>query len=216
MLEQRATARMLVRNLYRWLICETEKPKAKLIAPLVESFSKDYDVLKLVETMLRSNLFFSAVAYRRRIKCPVEFALGIIKPLEEVVSTTQLAQDLADIGQNLYHPPTVKGWTGGRHWLNSATMVGRHNLALALLQGSWPYADTLNPWAVAKKHGCSTPESAARFLLDLFLQGDLGPDVRDALLKTIQTPAGAGGDDPAGVVRRFAHKIVTLPEFHLA
>jgi len=216
LLEQRATAWTLVRKLYRWLICETEEPNAGLMTPLVESFSKNYDILKLVEKMLRSNLFFSPAAYHRRTKCPVEFALGIVKPLEEVVSTTQLAQDLAGIGQNLYHPPTVKGWTGGRHWINSATMVGRHNLALALMRGSGPYADKLNPWAVAKKHGRSTPESAARFLLDLFLQGDLGPDVRDALLKKIQTPAAADGDDPAGTLRRFAHEIVTLPEFHLA
>ena len=215
-LEQPATARTLVRKLYRWLICETAEPDPKLIAPLAQSFAKDYDVLKLVETMLRSNLFFSRVAYRRRIKCPVEFALGIVKGLEGVVSTTQLGQDLADLGQNLYHPPTVKGWTGGRHWINSATLVRRHNLAMALLRGSGPYANKLNPWAVAKKHGCSTPESAARFLLDLFLQGDLGPDVRDALLKKIQTPAAADGDDPAGTLRRFAHEIVTLPEFHLA
>ena len=213
LLEQRATARTLVRKLYRWLICETEEPNAGLMRPLVESFSKNYDILKLAEKMLRSNLFFSPAAYRRRTKCPVEFALGIVKPLEEVVSTTQLAQDLAGIGQNLYHPPTMKGWTGGRHWINSATMVGRYNLALALMRGSGPYADKLNPRAVAKKHGFSTPESAARFLLDLFLQGDLGPDVRDALLKKIQTPAG---DDPAGTLRRFAHEIVTLPEFHLA
>ena len=213
LLEQRATAWTLVRKLYRWLICETEEPNAGLMRPLVESFSKNYDILKLAEKMLRSNLFFSPAAYRRRTKCPVEFALGIVQPLEEVVSTTQLAQDLAGIGQNLYHPPTMKGWTGGRHWINSATMVGRYNLALALMRGSGPYADKLNPRAVAKKHGCSTPESAARFLLDLFLQSDLGPDVRDALLKKIQTPAG---DDPAGTLRRFAHKIVTLPEFHLA
>jgi uncharacterized protein (DUF1800 family) len=215
-LEQPATARNLVCKLYRWLICETEQPNVTLIKPLAESFAKDYDILKLVEKMLRSNLFFSPVAYRQRIKCPVEFALGIVKGLEGVVSTTQLGQDLADLGQNLYNPPTVKGWAGGRHWINSATLVGRYNLALALLRGSGPYGNKLNPWAIAKKHGCSTPKSATRFLLDLFLQSDLEPDVRDALLKTIQTSAGAGGDDPAGTLRHFAHEIVTLPEFHLA
>jgi uncharacterized protein (DUF1800 family) len=214
-LEQPATAQTLVHKLYRWLICETEEPHPKLIAPLAKSFVKDYDILKLVEKMLRSNLFFSPVAYRRRIKCPVEFALSIVKPLEGVISTTQLAQDLADLGQNLYHPPTVKGWTGGRHWINNSTMVGRHNLALALLKGSEAYGDKLNPWTVAKKHGCSTPESATGFLLDLFLQGDLEPDVRGALQKTIGTPSDAAGD-PAGTVRRFAHAVVILPEFHLA
>ena len=215
-LAQPATARTLVCKLYRWLICETEEPDTKLIAPLAQSFAKDYDILKLVEKMLRSNLFFSSMAYRRRIKCPIEFALGVVKPLGEVVSTTQLAQDVADIGQNLYHPPTVKGWTGGRYWINSTTLVGRNNLALALLQGSGPYGDKLAPYALAEKHGCSTPESAAGFLLDLFLQGDLEPGVRDALLKTIQTPANESGSGPADIVRRFAHAVVTLPEFHLA
>ena len=215
-LEQPATAQTLVYKLYRWLICETDEPNPKLIAPLAKSFAKDYDILKLAEKMLRSNLFFSPAAYRRRIKSPVEFAMSIVKGLEGVISTTQLAQDLADLGQNLYNPPTVKGWIGGRHWINSATMVGRHNLALTLLQGSGPYGDKLNPWTVAKKHGCSTPESSARFLLDLFLQGDLGPDVRGALQKTIGTPVNTGDGDPAGTVRRFAHAVVILPEFHLA
>ncbi|MHC4654598.1 MAG: DUF1800 domain-containing protein [Planctomycetota bacterium] len=215
-LKQRATAQTLVHKLYRWLICETEGPDAKLIAPLAKSFTKDYDILKLVEKMLRSNLFFSPVAYRRRIKCPVEFALGIIKGLEAVVSTTQLAQDLANLGQNLYHLPTAKGWIGGRHWINSATMVGRHNLALTLLQGSGPYGDKLNPWTVAKKHGRSTPQSTARFLLDLFLQGDLESNVRDTLPKIARASSVAGGGDSSEPVRHFAHAIVTLPEFQLA
>jgi uncharacterized protein (DUF1800 family) len=214
-LEQPAAAQMLVRKLYRWLICETEEPNPKLIDPLAQFFVKDYNILKLAGKMLRSNLFFSPAAYRRRIKCPVEFALGIVKPLEEVVSTTQLAQDLADIGQNLYHPPTVKGWTGGQHWINNATMAGRNNLALAILKGSGPYGDKLNPRAVAEKHGCSTPESAADFILDLFLQGDVAAGVRSALQKTAGEPFDAGGD-PADIVRSFAYSVVTLPEFHQA
>jgi len=184
-LKQPATSQMLVRKLYRWLISETEQPNAAMITPLAESFAKDYDILKLTETMLRSNLFFSRAAYRRRIKCPAEFAMGIVKALEAVVSTTQLAQDLAGLGQNLYNPPTVNGWTGGQHWIDSTTLVGRHNLALALLRGSGPYADKLNPWIVANKHGCSTLKSAIQFLLDLFLQSDLAPDVYDNILGTI-------------------------------
>ena len=216
LLEHPATAQTLVRKLYRWLICETEEPNPKLIAPLAQSFAEDYDTLKLVEKMLRSNLFFSPAAYRRRIKCPVEFALSIVKPLEEVVSTTQLAQDIANLGQNLYHPPTVQGWTGGRHWINSTTMTGRHNLALALLQGSGPYGDKLNPWVIAKKHGASTRESATGFLLDLFLQGDLAPDARSTLQKTTGAPSDAEGGDITDTVRRFVHAVVTLPEFHLA
>jgi uncharacterized protein (DUF1800 family) len=198
------------------LISEAEEPDPKLIGSLAESFGRDYNVLRLVERMLRSNLFFSPVAYRRRIKCPVEFALGIVNGLEGTVSTTQLGQDLAALGQNLYHPPTVKGWAGGRHWMNSATVVGRCNLALSLLGGSELYADKLNPWAIAKKHGFTTAKSATRFLLELFLQGDLDSGVYDDALKTTQAGVDADSNDAETRVRRFAHTVVTLAEFHLA
>ncbi|MFH1921492.1 MAG: DUF1800 family protein, partial [Planctomycetota bacterium] len=114
-LEQPATPQLLVRKLYRWLICETHQPDDALLAPLAASFAEDYDTGKLVETMLRSNLFFSPPAYRQRIKCPVEFALGIVKGLEGMIPTARLGSDLAALGQNLYHPPTAGGWEGGRY-----------------------------------------------------------------------------------------------------
>ncbi|MCP4610773.1 MAG: DUF1800 domain-containing protein [Planctomycetes bacterium] len=216
MLKQPATAQMLVKKLYSLLICETEEPNATMINPLAESFAKDYNIMKLIETMLRSNLFFSHVAYRRRIKNPIEFALGIVKALEGVVSTTQLADDLAGLGQNLYNPPTANGWAGGRNWIDSATLVGRSNLALALLKGSEPYGNKLNPKVLANKHGCSTLKSEAQLLLDLFLQSDLAPDVHESILKTLQSPPGIGSDDEEATLRRFTHTVVTLPEFHLA
>jgi len=215
-LKQPATSQMLVKKLYRLLICETEEPNAAMINPLAETFAKDYDIMKLTETMLRSNLFFSQAAYRRRIKSPIEFTMGIVKAMEGIISTTQLADDLAGLGQNLYNPPTANGWAGGRHWIDSATLVGRSNLALALLKGSEPYGDKLNPRVLASKHGCSTLKSATKLLLDLFLQSDLASDVHKSILKTAQAALGNNSDDEEAILRRFTHAVVTLPEFHLA
>jgi uncharacterized protein (DUF1800 family) len=215
-LEQPATSRLAVRRMYRWLISETDEPDDALIAPLAEPFARDYSVSRLAESMLRSNLFFSQAAYRRRIKCPVEYAVGIAKAMEEVVSTTNLAEDAAGLGQDLCHPPTVKGWAGGRHWINSATVVGRQNLAQSLLAGGDRYGGKLDPWSVAQKHGFATPESAARFLLDLFVQGDVEPGVREALLGTVPASATNGDDGLKAAWRGFAHAVITLPEFHLA
>jgi len=211
-LARSATPRLLVRKIYRWLISEAAEPADALIEPLAGSLAEGYDVSKLVETMLRSNLFFSPAARRRRIKGPVEFALGVVRGLEGMVPTMQLGEDLAALGQDLYHPPTVKGWPGGRHWINHSTLIGRSNLAQALLAGAKPYGAKLDPLAVAEKHGHSDPQSAGRFLLDLFLQGDVQADVAEALLKTA-APADA---DPSRRLRRIAHAVVTLPEFQLA
>jgi uncharacterized protein (DUF1800 family) len=215
-LEQPATSQMLVRRLYRQLICETQEPGEPLIATLAEVFAREYRVSKLVETMLRSNLFFSQRSYRQRIKSPVEFALGVVRALEGMVSTTQLVQAVADLGQDLCHPPTIKGWKGGRYWINTATLMGRSGLARAILQGEEPYGGKLDPWAVARKYGHVTPESAARFLVELFLHGDVEPAIRDALSPDMPA-AGTGSDAERGTaLRRLAHAIVTLPEYHLA
>ncbi len=161
--------------------------------------------------MLRSNLFFSGQSYRQKVKGPIEFAIGITKALESMVSATQLAQDVAGLGQDLCRPPTVKGWAGGRYWISTATLVGRQNLAAALLRTGEPYGGKLDPWAVAQRHGNATPEAAAKFLLELFLQDDLEPDVRKAL----PSPT-ADSDGPPAALRRFAYNVLTLPEYQLA
>jgi uncharacterized protein (DUF1800 family) len=215
-LGQPATAQSLVGKLYRWLVSETDAPGQGLIAPLAESFAKDYDVQKLVEKILRSNWFFSPAAYRQRIKSPVEFALGIVRPLEELVPTVHLGRDLAALGQNLYQPPSSQGWPGGRMWINKATVLGRANLALALLAGSGPYGDKIDPAAVARRHSFLTPPAAGRFLLDLFLQGDVEPKVAEGLLATAAEPPASAEGDASRRLRLLAHGAVTLPEFQLA
>lgn len=213
-LQQPAVARLLVRRLYRWLVSETEDPDDERLAPLTELLSKGYDFGRLVEVMLRSNLFFSPAAYRQRVKSPVEYALNIVKGLEGVVPTPPLGHVLADLGQALGVPPTVHGWEGGRAWINSFTLIGRAKLAEALLSGKPPFGGRLNPAAVARRHGHHTPATAMNLLVDLFLQGDVPASVRQALNDTVRETAS--GSDAPDAIRRVCQTLVTLPEFQLA
>ena len=207
-----ATARTIVRKMYRWLISESDDPAEALIDPLAKSFARDYDITKLAETMLRSNIFFSSSAYRRRVKCPVEYALSIVKALEASVSTTELAKHIADLGQSLFAPTTVDGWAGGSYWIDSAAMTARSNLAKALLDaGDGPYKGKVNLRAIAEKHGAANTEAAAKFLLDLLLQGDLDSGVARAIMKA---PASEDGEDSK--LRQIAHALLTVGEFNLA
>jgi uncharacterized protein (DUF1800 family) len=207
-LQQPATAQRVVRQLYRWLISEENDPSDALIAPLAAGFAKDHNIGAVIETMLRSNLFFSPAAYRQRVKSPVEFALGIVRALEGNVGTPRLGADLIALGQELYHPPTVKGWVGGRHWINRFTMLGRERLAQALVSGVEPYQ--LDPLDTAKKNGRSTTAEATQFLLDLFLQGDVSGGFREMV------SAIAAQDNPAQRMRQFAALVAAQPEFQLA
>ncbi len=215
-LNQPATSERIVRKLYRWLVSETQEPSDDLVAPLVAAFAKDHDISGTVETILRSNLFFSPAAYRQRIKSPVEYAVGIVRGLESLISTTRLSQALSDLGQSLCHPPTPKGFEGGRYWVNDIALTGRHNLAVAMLQGSGLYKDKLDPWKIAAKHEYTSIDSAAKFVLDLFLQGDVEQSTGDLLLAGARTADPAEDDPSAAVLRRFTHSVVTLAQFNLA
>ena len=90
--------------------------------------------------------------------------------------------------------------------------MGRCNLADAPLASSGPYSGKLDPKDVVEGHGHSEWAEACKFLVDLFLQGDVDPEVHSALLKT--THEGEAGLSPR--LRQFAYSVVTLPEFHLA
>jgi uncharacterized protein (DUF1800 family) len=171
LLEHPATPRWIVRKLYGWLVSELDTPDDALLAPLAGAFARDYDIGKLVGTILRSSHFYSPAVVRRRVKSPVEFAAGIAAALEISPAAAPLHQRLAAIGQNLFEPPTREGWAGGRYWLNGFTRVGRANLAAALLGQA-------NPRAVAERHGEADPQ---RFFADFLLESRTPAPVFDIL-----------------------------------
>ena len=121
--------------------------------------------------ILRSNLFFDPSVRRRRVKSPVEFAVGTIRALEIVNPTVQaaaLAEACGRMGQSLFAPPSVAGWDGGPRWINSTAMLARANLALGLLSDEdEALGRRCNPWALAGRHGRGRRESLAGFFIDL-------------------------------------------------
>jgi uncharacterized protein (DUF1800 family) len=146
-LEQPAAARYLVRKLYHYIVSESVEPPESFLEPLADAFRKsDYDIAALVQRLLSSRHFYSEHAFGQRIKNPVEYLLGAVqavyrrydegeadyKPLPQQV----LVPWLGEMGQPLFTPPNVKGWAGGRAWLNTATVLARANFATALALGT--------------------------------------------------------------------------------
>jgi uncharacterized protein (DUF1800 family) len=146
-LKQPAVARFLVRKLYHFLISENASPPDALLEPLCESFRKsDYDIAALVKTMLSSRHFYSDYAFRQRMKSPVEYVLGAVRVVyrgypegdadHRPLPQQALVRRLTAMGQPLFAPPNVKGWPGGRSWLNTSTLLERDNFAAALALGT--------------------------------------------------------------------------------
>jgi len=208
-----SASRFVVRGLYSWFVAEEPEPSEALLEPLSGLLLRSGDIGKVVETILKSNLFFSDVAYRARIKDPVTFAACIVKGMEGIVSTTRLGSDLARLGQSLYEPPTAKGWAGGKSWINRATVIGRRNLVRRLVSSSGPYRGKLDPLSVARRYGFEKKAEIFSFFMDLYLQSDLADGLK---AKLFSESAGFPGGGLSEQVRCFVGRILSLPEFHLA
>jgi uncharacterized protein (DUF1800 family) len=126
-LAQPEISKNVVRRTCRWLLGKTDVDAA-LLEPLANEFARDYNFGKLVATVVRSKLFFSRAAYRQGVKSPVEFAFNLAIAMNAAVAPAQLHAQLAALGQPLPEP------SAGRRWLNAFTIVGRSNLAAAMIE----------------------------------------------------------------------------------
>jgi uncharacterized protein (DUF1800 family) len=223
-LDQPSAAFFIVAKLYRFLISETVPFTTVLLEPLASQFRKSgFHFGGVVETMLRSNLFFSSQIYRSHVKAPVDFAIGIVHALEGRVGGSALAQALEQLGQNIFYPPSVKGWDGGATWLNGQTLLTRQNLALAMTSTEdQRFGRRTDPAALVQKYGVKLDTALVDFFLRLFLQGDVPAEARDKLLAYQQqahkqaVPVYWTTQDAADHrVRTLCHLVLTLPEFQL-
>ncbi len=233
LLEQPACATFLVRKLYQFFVSESAPPPDALLVPLADAFRKsDYEIAVPVRMILRSRLFYSAHAYRQKFKSPVEYAVGVVRAVGVGITgrvTTNayaLLDSLELMGQQLYAPPNVKGWEGGASWLNTATVLARHNFANGLLYSSGDlirsvrklrlqtFYPSVDPMGYVRKLGLKDASRVLDFFAEVLLPGDLRPAVRTKLVRHIES----GGNETEAFIagcRDALFVMLTLPEYQL-
>jgi uncharacterized protein (DUF1800 family) len=217
LLAQPACAEFVCHKLFRQFVSDTAMPSAALITPLAKAFrDAAYQIHVPVAMILRSSLFFDPSVRRRRVKSPVEFAVGTIRALEilnPTVQTSELAEACGRMGESLYAPPSVAGWDGGPGWISSTALLARANLALGIVSDqNDALGGRCNPWALANKQGFSRRESAAGFFVDLLMPGGLESGARQAIDQAA-TKKNANDEAALGEVVRL---LLTSPEYQLA
>ncbi|MEX0586120.1 MAG: DUF1800 domain-containing protein, partial [Pirellulales bacterium] len=216
-LEHPAAGRWLARRLFRQFVSEAESPPDALIEPLAEQLRKsDYDVAGCVRTILSSNAFYSEAAWRARVKSPVDYVVGLLRTLSASVPVDDLGDAMQGIGQSLFAPPNVKGWDGGRAWLNSATLVARHNLAWRLVGGQdGKFREHVDLATPVKKHAGDDPTAQIGFVLNLLVEGEVSAESRKLLEKFTQDGDAAKKNHPRWLAE-LMHAVLLMPEYQLA
>ena len=132
-LKQPACPIFIARKLLREFVCsEPEKPELEAVAGLIREHN--FELNPVLQTLLKSQLFFDAGHRGRLIKSPIDLVVGTFRLLEHSPNLDSAGQMAADLGQDLFQPPTVKGWDGHRVWLTSATMLMRSSFASAVVR----------------------------------------------------------------------------------
>lgn len=116
-----------------WEYFAYESPDDMLVEMLGENFRRSgYDTLALLRAMFRSEEFYSERAMGRLVKSPVQWLVQAGHELECGLPGAMVCHKiLNNFGQSLFLPPNVKGWDGGRAWINASTLLQRYNVAAA-------------------------------------------------------------------------------------
>jgi hypothetical protein len=190
LLDHPATAGRLAGRLCEHILGEGAVDAAAVRSLAAGLRRRNLDIGWAVGTVLRSRAFFAEANLGTRILGPAEFVVGAARVLElfdPPPSTLILAEFISHLGQNLFHPPNVGGWPGGRDWMSARGAVGRSNCAAALLEGEpMGRPAAFDPLALARRHGRGADlESAVTFFAELFLGSPPAPPWREKLLAAL-------------------------------
>lgn len=212
-LQQAAMPEFICRKLARFFICDEPELPAALIEPLAATMRENnLEISPVVSKILSSNLFFSEHSIGRKIKSPVEFIVGTIRTLEGSGNTRLIAEGLMQMGQGLFYPPSVKGWDGGRAWINSSTLLARANLIERFMSDESTKFGGGSLTDYVETCGINIPSKVFPWLCELTMATVPGEAIQKQLMQQFDFDERSRESSLRGLVEVLA----ALPAFHLA
>lgn len=199
-LEQDASASYIASRLWNFFVAEQIKPEyaASLGALLREN---DYALRPLLMTIFTSKAFYDRKIIGTQIKSPIQLIVGSVKMLgTSLPRRARISGALEQMGQVPFFPPNVKGWPGGRTWINSGTLFVRYNTAMTL-------ANELDTSKVLEAP--AEPGAFAKQWVDRLIQRPIDVDKMNALV------TAAGSTVTKDSAKRLIELIVSMPEYQL-
>lgn len=134
LLEQKQTAVFITRKVYKFFV--NEIVNEEIVSVLAANFyNSGYDIRGLMTEIFKSSWFYDQKNIGTQIKSPVVWLIGMRRqlPLEMQNPTVQLILERL-LGQVLFSPPNVAGWPGGKHWIDSSSLMLRMQVPRIIAQ----------------------------------------------------------------------------------
>lgn len=128
------TARRIAGKLYAFFVSETDTPDPAFVDQIASVYlQNDTEIRPVIRMLLTSPQFLDPGHQFARYSWPVEFVVRAMKETGwDGFSLGSTLSPLASMGQQLFEPPDVAGWTLGQAWFSTGAMLARMNFASTL------------------------------------------------------------------------------------
>ena len=208
-LEQAACPRFIATKLLRQFV--QPEPEEQLVTSLADRIrAHDFQMTPVLHELFRSRAFWADSSRHALIKSPVDLVVGSQRSLEVRSNLNASTEALAKLGQDLFQPPTVKGWDGGRDWISTTTMILRINFATELAGGE-RFGETPDPDSIVRRLGARSRDGIVNRLVGFLLAREPSPQETDELSTAFQQ----GGSDRDARIRNLLQLILSTPDYQL-
>lgn len=224
---QPACSRFIATKLFKFFIHENPTPEE--VQPFADTFTRsNLEFRPLLAAMFRSPAFYSDKAMWRKFKSPVEYIVGAARTTGVQIPIRFAPYALRGMSQELFNPPNVKGWDGGKAWINTTTLMARFNFAMLLArlnEDNQPLLQQIGQRLSEQQ--LATADDVVRYFSTAILQRPVSERTRQILVRYLHT--GPGGSlepfelgDAERMSRRMLlkvhglmHVIMLTPEYQL-
>ena len=230
-----AAGAFLPHEMVKFYLSDTPLPKEYLLSLGARWKEADYSLAWLVRAFFGSELFYAPEFRGNFIKSPVQFYLGMVQDLSLDITPIPrfVINPMRQMGQILFVPPNVRGWVGGRNWINSSSLAARRSLVNMLFT---PFdednmnADEQMEIVAARTRGADhftanlarieaahppLSESTLDPFIESFLAVGASQALRDGVRQMLQPPETAAKPHADRQRLRAVQSLLQTPEYHL-
>ena len=166
-LKQPEVGPFIVEKLWQFFVGEAAD-KSILSSISQEFVNSDYQLSVAIKSILTSSAFWASAG--NQIKSPMELMVGSVQLFNlSPPSQRQVIRASKNMGQDLFNPPNVKGWPGGKAWYSTSNLAFREKVAAYFARKAdhiLPLEQILAVPAVALLPDESAPQYLASILSD--------------------------------------------------
>jgi uncharacterized protein (DUF1800 family) len=237
-LSQQACSRFMARKLYKYFAADIPPLDAtdndRALDPVSASVIRDlasvmrsskYEIKPVLRRLFLSEHFYDPRIMGQQIKGPVQLVVGAVRSLNTPTRDMGLLVDALDLmGQKIFEPPSVKGWDGGRSWINTSTLYVRQNILAFLLTGKKPVGydamaseEKFDPTPLLDQLAKASPgaEKDIARVIDYLLRFTLGNAPSDAREMLTTFAKNLGVEVSPDLITGMLLLITAMPEYQL-